>query len=734
MRKSLASAWHSASRRTVPLACLTGLSLVAGARAHARRAVEESARPPEVHARPLLGTHDRWPVASHAAPTSCSATAPGDATPPTHDFVVERTVLTMPDGVPLATTLFRPLPRRAGERFPALLELLPYRKDDSFYRRDYPLHSYFACRGFVSARVDVRGTGGSGGRLPLREYSDDELTDATEVIAQLAARDDVNGAVGMWGISWGGFNAIQTAMRAPPALRAILALHSSDDLYGDDVRYFDGALHLDPYALQIDHENGLPRTPDYPLDSAYFADRFDQRPWLLTYLAQPVDGPFWRDGSLRFHPERLRVPAYLIGGLADGYRDTPLRVLSAARAPVKVEIGPWAHDWPDNGTPGPNYEWRSRAVRWWRHWLAGDDTGLLREPNVLLFVRDAVAPGPHEQLAGAFRFVSWPPVADRATILYARSGRRLERAPGSESVVDSLPHVAGLGSAVGVWWGDAPGDLADDDRRALTYDTAPLAEGLQLVGFPTVHLRARSAMERVAWSVRLEDVFPDGRVALVAGRVLNGALTADRIARAPDDTPRVVDTTLTLHFTTWTFPPGHRLRISVSHAQFPMAWPTPYRGRSLVYAGVGGMTLTLPSATPLPVPVSLPEPVARDPRPDASMLEQLDSPPTFHRDPRTGAVRYSLANASSQRLGATRIDYQEQVRYDANERDPARAGWDATASHDIRIGTRRVQLHTSMRVRSSIDSLYVQVQRRVSQNGRVVRQRTWREVLPRGPH
>ena len=211
-----------------------------------------------------------------------------------YQYRVVRGNLSMPDGIRLAVTWWLPSPKRVGETFPALLELLPYRKDDSFYARDFPLYDYFVRRGFLLAKVDIRGTGGSSGPVPDREYSEQELDDAVAIIDRLARHPASNGSVGMWGISWGGFNALQVAMRQPPALKAIVALHASDDLYHDDVRYIDGALHIDPYMLQIDHENGLPATPDYALDSAYFRERFEAYPWVLTYLKQPVDGPFWR--------------------------------------------------------------------------------------------------------------------------------------------------------------------------------------------------------------------------------------------------------------------------------------------------------------------------------------------------------------------------------------------------------------------------------------------------------
>jgi predicted acyl esterase len=183
--------------------------------------------------------------------------------PATHQYTVEYDSVKMRDGIWLGITRWVPVAMKANERFPVLLEMIPYRKDDDFYARDFPLYDWFARRGFLMAKVDVRGTGASTGPVPSREYSEAELDDAVELIASLAADPRANGRVGMWGISWGGFNAIQIAMRQPPALRAILAMHASDDLFHDDVRYIDGVLHLDRYALQIDHGNGLPRTPRY---------------------------------------------------------------------------------------------------------------------------------------------------------------------------------------------------------------------------------------------------------------------------------------------------------------------------------------------------------------------------------------------------------------------------------------------------------------------------------------
>ena len=104
---------------------------------------------------------------------------------------------------------------------PAILEYIPYRKRDFTAARDEPMHRYFAGHGYACVRVDMRGSGDSDGILP-DEYLPQEQDDALEVIAWIAAQPWCTGAVGMIGISWGGFNALQVAARRPPALKAII--------------------------------------------------------------------------------------------------------------------------------------------------------------------------------------------------------------------------------------------------------------------------------------------------------------------------------------------------------------------------------------------------------------------------------------------------------------------------------------------------------------------------------
>src|SRR5262245_61036259 len=296
------------------------------------------------------------------------------------------TWIPMPDGVRLAADIYVPDGARAGERFPVLLEYLPYRKAESRERSD-PLYSYFVQRGYIVARVDIRGTGQSEGRVIPYEYSDQEQEDGEAVIDWLSKQPWSTGKVGMFGISWGGFNSIHMAMRNPPALGAIIAVDATDDLYQDDVHFIDGILHVDSWEMSQDLENARPAAPDYRIDEEYFRNRFDTEPWMMTYKRQQRDGKFWDRTALKARYDSMRVPSFLIGGWYDGYRDSIPRMFQYVKAPVKALIGPWSHAFPHDAYPKPQMEWRHEAVRWYDHWLKGIDTGIMEEPRFAVYVR-----------------------------------------------------------------------------------------------------------------------------------------------------------------------------------------------------------------------------------------------------------------------------------------------------------------------------------------------------------
>ncbi|TIY10065.1 MAG: CocE/NonD family hydrolase, partial [Mesorhizobium sp.] len=153
--------------------------------------------------------------------------------------------IVMPDGCRLSARVW--MPADAGDDpVPAILEHLPYRKRDGTIFRDQLTHPYFAGQGYASIRVDMRGNGDSEGLMD-DEYSEQELQDACDVIAWAASQPWCNGNVGMMGISWGGFNCLQTAAKQPPALKAVISLCSTVDRYADDIHYKGGCLLIENF-------------------------------------------------------------------------------------------------------------------------------------------------------------------------------------------------------------------------------------------------------------------------------------------------------------------------------------------------------------------------------------------------------------------------------------------------------------------------------------------------------
>lgn len=676
------------------------------------------------------------------APAALLLAALAAAAPAGRAFEIRRDTLVLKDGVRLSATYFLPRAKAAGERFPVLFEFLPYRKDDSFYLRDYELHTYWARNGFASAKLDLRGTGSSAGVAPEREYSEQELDDAVEVVEKLAGMPWANGNVGMWGISWGGFNAIQVAMRQPAALKAILAVDASDNVYRDSVDFLDGAFHVDSYHLQVHHEAALPRSPDYALDEAYFRDRFDRRPWFFSYLRHQQDGPFWRKSALQFDTAKLKVPAYLIGGLLDGYRDAIPRMLEYAKAPIQAEIGPWNHSWPNDGTPGPNHEWGRTATEFWNRWLGAGakPPSAPPEKRFAVFVRDGHEPDARlSTTPGRWRYEEWPIRRTEWRTLHPAADHALLGAPPAPGE-DRLRYAPGYGIAAGLWWGEPTGDMRADDAGSLVYDGPRLQEALEIVGLPRVRLRAAVDAPLAHFIARLEDVHPDGRVSLVAAALLNGGQRKDPLRPEPLVPSRPADLAFELHFTTWTFRPGHRIRLALSNAQFPMIWPTPHNMTMTLMFGEGtAVSLPVIHAAARETPAwAAPEP--RLQRPDARYGECESWPngtQEWTRDQLRGEVRYEWRTACAWDLDAEgktparRFRSTERNLYTVDERAPARASFRGDETHTIELPGRRLELRTTLEVRSDATTFYVVFTRRVLENERLVREKQWAEDIPR---
>jgi len=151
-----------------------------------------------------------WALAARARPSQLSVAVPvGDAS----IKIIENVWIPMPDGSRLAARLF--LPHTASQApAGAVLEYLPYRKRDAYRYRDDVAGPFLAKEGIALLRVDIRGTGDSDGAM-VDEYMPIEQADALAVIDWMAKQPWCNGNIGMRGISYGSFVALQAAAKAP---------------------------------------------------------------------------------------------------------------------------------------------------------------------------------------------------------------------------------------------------------------------------------------------------------------------------------------------------------------------------------------------------------------------------------------------------------------------------------------------------------------------------------------
>ncbi len=663
------------------------------------------------------------------------------AIPPTY-ATMKKVQMTIPmkDGVRLAVNLYMPDGAKPEDKFPAILEYLPYRKDDWTLSRDWDLHLYWVRRGYVTARVDIRGTGASEGSPPDREYSDQEQQDGLEVIDWLSKQPWSNGNVGMMGISWGGFNAIQMAQRHPPALKAIIAVCATEELFHDDIHYIDGLMHVDEFEPAMDLELGLTRSPDFPTDDKSLAQRFDASPWFLLYLHQQRDGAFWRRASVA--PDRYdeyTVPSFMIGGFLDGYRDSLARFFEKSKAPIKALLGPWNHTFPHDAEPGPAIEWREEATRWWDYWLKGKQNGIMDEPRFEVFMRRPYPPDPNiKEVPGEWRAEkTWPPRdASKETLFLERDHSLGAIAPPSRDISQhELKYVPSIGGEAGFWWGDFATDQRPIDAYSLVYDSAPMENETAMLGWPRAQLQVSADAPLANWFVRLSDVAPDGTVTLITGAGQSGAQRESAAHPADLVTGRKYLIPVELHLTSWIFPPGHCIRVAISNALWPMIWPTPYSMTTSLYLG-GEQT----SRIELPlVPV---EPAARPHFPPIEVSPPLEGvsstgdiwPPknwTVTRDLMSGTARvvWSGEDAGHYPWGDTK-DY-EKMTYEAQDSDPAVSTVHVDASTTVILPNRTLVWSIVLNLRSDAKNFYYHFERHLTENGKTNRVKTWDDTIPR---
>jgi hypothetical protein len=613
----------------------------------------------------------------------------------------------MPDGVRLSARIWLP---EDAERHPVpvVLEYIPYRKRDSTVVRDSLMHPYFAAHGYASVRIDTRGSGDSEGVM-TDEYTQQELEDGRDAIEWLAAQPWCTGRAGMLGGSWGGFNALQVAALRPPALKAIITVVSTDDRYADDMHYMGGCLMNDmmSWGQQFFAQTGRP--PDPAIVGTAWHKMWRQRlaalePAIGTWLRHQRRDAFWKHGSVCEDFGAIQCAVYAIGGWVDGYSNAVFRMLRDLKAPCKGLIGPWGHGRPHFALPGPQIGYLQEALRWWNHWLRGQDSGIMDEPKLRVWMQDSVPPVTRLDVRPG-RWVAEPswPSPNIKTRRYALNPGVLADAGGPEQALPiRSPHWVGI--AGGEWCPFGLGGIGDelpmdqrlDDSGSLVFDGPMLAEPVKILGAPVVELALSSSHPRAQVAARLSDVAPDGAATRVTYTVLNLTHRDSHEHPRPLVPGGRVRVRLQLNEIAHVFPAGHRIRLAISTCYWPIVWPAPDPATLTIWTGAS--TLDLPIRPPRAEDAGLKPflPVETAPKAKVTTLRPDRIDRTISTDAGTGETEYTIMRDD----GATRIEATDTVmetlktlRYRVHADDPLRTRADADVVFKFSRGNWRPAVH-----------------------------------------
>jgi putative CocE/NonD family hydrolase len=699
-------------------------------------------------------------AARAASPALPSVVVPLDD-PAIH--VIENIWIPMKDGAHLAARLFLPIAAHRGTKpAGAVLEYLPYRKRDGYRYRDDVAGAAFAKDGIAFIRVDIRGTGDSDGVM-IDEYLPPEQADCLDLIAWIARQPWCNGHVGMRGISYGSFTALQAAAKAPPALKAIVSACGTEQRYLDDVHYRGGCLIHDQWTWAMEWQVVLRAPPDPALVGAHRWRRIWQErleasgPLTIGWNEHQTYDAKWQDGSIHDYGA-IRAAVFNVAGMLDSYLPSATRMMARApQVPQKALIGPWAHKWPGypqpaghsgepteaaNGQPGPGVDWLPVECRWWRHFLNGEATGILEEPRIHAYREDrpAGASYPRDTIGAWVSEPTWPSAGIRPSRLMlnadglspeARPERRL--AHRTNLTIGFANRQSDASGEPATWWREQSGD----DALALCFDTPPLDAPRDIMGEPIFHIRVRADRPVAKLCARLTEVTADGRSHFVSYALLNLTHRNSHQHPEPLEPSRDYDVEIVGQFACYRFARGSRIRVAISETWWPVVWPSPAPVTLEITAGAS--SVILPERDPARVEDALPFTELRN------RYDLPGAPPAPYLD-RLGGV--TVSGPAGQRIfvleeGITEPEgdpiagiatlYKEayHLRRTIREDDPNSAEIEAQAINTYTRGDWKIKLRAWSRGRSTPTHFICDESFEAWEGDRQVFSRSWSKTIPR---
>jgi uncharacterized protein len=571
----------------------------------------------------------------------------------------------------------------------AVIEYLPYRLRDITRDHDDETGARLSSAGHVFIRVDVRGTGESGGVIH-DEFEESQTDDLIEVIEHVAAQPWCNGRVGVRGYSWGGNVALYAAARGPEQLKAVVACCACGNRFERDLHWHGGALGLTNihWAAHLNTVMGMPPDPSVVGDD--WRSMWQERLAAIgttgaTWTRHQRADAYWAASSPGRRYGEVDCPVYIVGGQLDSWVDEAEHVLTTLRGPRKGMIGPWGHSFPHHGVPGPRIDWLAEEIRWWDHWLASKDTGLLDEPPLQVFVQEcsAVQERTAKDVSGQWINMDTLPSEEVESRLLHLGDRTLAAVTG-QPIRHRIPNAEVVGLEWREWGStdrgaaDLHGDQAGDDARSLTFDSAPLAEDLILVGRPRLTVRLSSDKPVALLGVRVNEVTASGESWPVSLGMLNLThrdSSAEPTALKPG---QFYDVTVDLRFVGRRISAGSRIRVALSSSFWPMVATAPESTQLVIESGHASH-LTLPVLrNSLPRVTRSSKMTADQPGTDAIEIEE-----SVERGGRLYFAKTTRPTSVTVGPQATVARYWDKRSAELDEKNPAASWWSMNVTQEL---------------------------------------------------
>ena len=517
----------------------------------------------------------------------------------------------MRDGVVLKATVWRP---GNGERVPVLITRTPYGRGEDGTGPGFV--SQAVARGYAVVVQDVRGRHDSGGEYePYRH----EGRDGYDTIEWAAQQRWSNGVVGTFGLSYPGAVQWLAAVERPPSLKAMVPAmtYATPETFWYSGGVWDGSwLDWTWWNIAPDLRRRLgrpgPRT-DEEVAAAWERDGGRARrhrplltlpdfqeiaPWYYEWMRHPPGDPWWSWATLEGRHDRVKAAVLNLSGWFDepygpagavtNYTGL-VRARSSDSSRARLILGAWTHGVDALGRTkagdrdfgdGAAIDYTATVLRWMDRHLKGG-AGEAEEPPVRVFVMGANRWRTSE---------AWPIPGTGYDTLYLRphsadaaGGRLLSRGPESRestTVLHSDP-AEPLGDPFNGAYGAHDYRGLPGRRGVTVFETPPFTEPYELIGEVTASLSVSATVPDFDLWLQLHDVAPDGTAWNLAspGTALRRASYRDGgPARHLVREGEVVRLDFAGPVTANRFLPGHRLRIVLTGAFFPLFSVNPQTG------------------------------------------------------------------------------------------------------------------------------------------------------------